>query len=161
MFIALDAQVKLASKGDERMTPVKALYRDDGIFHLTKAPDELVTEVQLPPADGVKSTYWKLRRRGAFDFPVLGVAIALKQNGDGAVERCKIVLGGVGSSPQEMTDAQKLLEGERPTPDLLDQVAEAVYNPIRPMDNADYHLFYRKRMAAVYVKRVLQELLAL
>jgi len=161
MLIALDARVKLISKGGERVIPVKDLYRDDGMFYLNKAPDELVTEIHLPPADGMKSTYRKLRRRGAFDFPVLGVAVALKQRGDGVVERCRIVLGGVGSSPREMTDAQKLLEGERVTPELLDQVAEAVAKPARPLDNTDYHLFYRKRMAAVYVKRALQELLAL
>lgn len=159
MFIALDAHVKLVSKGDERVIPVKELYRDDGMFYLTKAPDEILTEIHLPPADGVKSTYRKLRRRGAFDFPALGVAVALNQREDGVVERCRIVLGGVGSSPQEMTEAQALLEGEKPTPDLLEQVAEAVYKPTRPLDNTDYHLFYRKRMAAVYVQRALQELL--
>ena len=161
MFLALGAQVKLQSRGEERVIPVKELYRDDGMFYLNKAPDELVTEIHLPPADGVRSTYWKLRRRGAFDFPALGVAIALKQSGDGVVEHCRIVLGGVGSSPQEMADAQKLLEGERPTLELLDEVAQAVYRPTRPLDNTDYHLFYRKRMAAVYVQRALQELLTL
>lgn len=140
MFIALDAQVKLMRKGDERMIPVKELYRDDGMFYLNKAPDELVTEIHLLPTDGVKSTYWKLRRRGAFDFPALGVAVALKQQDDGTVERCRIVLGGVGSSPQEMTEAQRLLEGEKPTPDLLEQVAEAVYKPTRPLDNTESSL---------------------
>lgn len=158
MFIALDAQVKLVSHGDERLIFVKELYRDDGMFYLNKAPDELVTEIHLPPTGGLKSTYWKLRRRGAFDFPVLGVAVALKQSADGTVERCKIVLGGVGSSPQEMTDAERLLVGQKITPEVLDAVAEAVYKPVRPLDNTDYHLFYRKRMAAVYVKRALQEL---
>ncbi len=160
MLIALDARVKLVRKGDERIIPLKALYRDDGMFYLDKAPDELVTAIHLPPADGVRSTYRKLRRRGAFDFPALGVAVALQQQDDGTVKRCRIVLGGVGSAPQEMTDAQALLEGEKPTPELLDEVAEAVYRPTRPLDNTDYHLFYRKRMAAVYVKRALQELLA-
>ena len=160
MLIALEARVKLVRKGEERLIPVRELYRDDGMFYLNKAPDELVTEIHLPPADGVRSTYRKLRRRGAFDFPALGVAVALRQGDDGTVERCKIVLGGVASSPQEMTDAQGLLEGEKPTPELLDEVAEAVYKPARPMDNTDYHLFYRKRMAAVYVKRALRELLA-
>jgi 4-hydroxybenzoyl-CoA reductase subunit beta len=159
MFIALEARVKLVSRGGERLISVKELYRDDGMFYLNKAPDELVAEICLPPADGVKSTYWKLRRRGAFDFPVLGVAVALKQSEDGAVEQCKIVLGGVGSSPQEITEASQLLIGQKPTPEVLEAVAEAVYKPARPLDNTDYHLFYRKRMAAVYVKRALQELL--
>jgi 4-hydroxybenzoyl-CoA reductase subunit beta len=161
MFIALDAQVKLVSRGDERLIPVKELYRDDGMFYLNKAHDELVTEIHLPPADGVKSTYWKLRRRGSFDFPVLGVAIVLKQAGDGTVEQARIVLGGVGSSPQEMTDAEQLLVGQRLTPEVLEAVADATYKRARPLDNTDYHLFYRKRMVSVYVKRALRELAGL
>jgi hypothetical protein len=37
--------------------------------------DEVLTEVILPPAEGLRTTYWKLRRRGSFDFPILGVAV--------------------------------------------------------------------------------------
>jgi 4-hydroxybenzoyl-CoA reductase subunit beta len=158
MFIALDAKVKLVSRAGERLIPVSELYRDDGMFYLNKRHDELVAEIQVPPADGLKSTYWKLRRRGSFDFPVLGVAAALKQTPDGTIEHAKIVLGGVGSHPMEMPQATQLLLRQKITPDLLEAVSQAVYQPARPLDNTDYHLFYRKRMTAVYVKRALQEL---
>ncbi len=158
MFIALDAKVKLMSRAGERLIPVRELYRDNGMFYLNKRHEELLTEIHLPPASGVKSTYWKLRRRGSFDFPVLGVAVTLRQAPDGRVERAKIVLGGVGSHPMEMPQAAQLLMGQKITPDVLDAVAQAVFQPARPLDNTDYHLFYRKRMAAVYVKRALTEL---
>ena len=158
MLIALEAQVKLLGSNGERVVPVKELYNDDGMFFLNKSHDEIVTEIHLPPADDIKSTYWKLRRRESFDFPVLGVAVALKQAQDGTVERAKIVLGGIGSCPFEMTEAQDILVGQRLSGDLIERAAQAVFNPARPLDNTDFHLFYRKRMAPVYLKRALTEL---
>ena len=56
---------------------VADLYRNDGIHYLTRQPTELLTAVHLP-GGGWRSAYWKLRRRGAFDFPVLSVAAAVR-----------------------------------------------------------------------------------
>src|SRR3982750_4815020 len=88
-LIALDAVVKLASTRGEREIPVAALYQNDGIDYLSRTPDEILTEVRVP--SGWKSTYWKLRRRGSFDFPILGVAAALRLDGD-RVEEARIAL---------------------------------------------------------------------
>jgi 4-hydroxybenzoyl-CoA reductase subunit beta len=71
VMVAIGAKVKLVSSAGERLLPAAELYNDDGIRHLNKRPDELLTEVHLPPTNGWRATYWKLRRRGAFDFPVL------------------------------------------------------------------------------------------
>ena len=158
MLIALGAQVRLVSARGERVIAVKELYRDDGLRYLTKAPDEIVTEIIIPPANGLKTTYWKLRRREAFDFPVLGVAVALKQEKDSTVTDAKIVLTGVGSCPVEMEQAEKILISQKPTPEVIEAAAQAVFGPARPLDNTDFHLYYRKRMALIYVKRALMEL---
>ena len=71
---SLGAKVRLVNAAGERTIAVESLYRDDGIEYLAKRPDEILAEILLPPADGWTSTYLKLRRRGSFDFPVLGVA---------------------------------------------------------------------------------------
>jgi 4-hydroxybenzoyl-CoA reductase subunit beta len=63
------------------------------------APDEVLTHVCAPAAAGWTSVYWKLRRRGSFDFPVLSVAAAVKLGKDGVVEDARIVLGRVASRP--------------------------------------------------------------
>jgi 4-hydroxybenzoyl-CoA reductase subunit beta len=94
-LVALGAEVTLVSAEATRRIPVAALYQNDGILYLTKRPAEILTAVHLPPLDGWRSTYWKLRRRGAFDFPVLGVAAAAKMGADGSVEAARIVLGAV------------------------------------------------------------------
>src|SRR5262245_59223785 len=95
---SLGARVRLAGPGGERVIPISALYRDDGIQYLARRPDEIVTEVALPVAADTRSVYLKLRRRGSFDFPVLGVAVALAVEG-GVVRSARIVLGAVASQP--------------------------------------------------------------
>ena len=93
----------------ERVITAESLYVDDGMAHLSRRPDELLTEVQLPPINGWKATYWKLRRRGSFDFPILGVATCLKLAADGTVEDAKIIMGGVGSHPIKRRPRRSLL----------------------------------------------------
>src|SRR5262249_40852250 len=77
-LVALGATVTLASADGLRTIPVSALYRNDGIHYLTRKPTEILTSVHVPPLGGWRSTYWKLRRRGSFDFPVLSVAAAAR-----------------------------------------------------------------------------------
>src|SRR3989475_3142823 len=96
---SLGARVRLVGATGERTMPVEALYRDDGIEYLAKRPDEVLADILLPPADGWTSAYLKLRRRGSFDFPVLGVAVALRVEG-AVVRDAKIVLGAVASLPR-------------------------------------------------------------
>ncbi|MBI3733775.1 MAG: FAD binding domain-containing protein [Chloroflexi bacterium] len=157
--IALDASVRLVGPQGERVVPARALYRDDGMEYLAKAPDEILTEVIIPPAKGLRSVYLKLRRRGSFDFPILGVAVALRQDGDGTVRHARVVLGGVQSYPMECDDAEKMLLGQRLTPELIDAVAQAAYKPAKPLDNTDMAHGYRKKMSKIYVERALRTFL--
>jgi 4-hydroxybenzoyl-CoA reductase subunit beta len=159
--LALGAQVRLVGPRGERLVPAMALYRDDGMEYLTKAPEEILTEVIVPPADGWRTTYWKLRRRGSFDFPILGVAAALRFAPDGTAEDARIVLGAVASHPVVAGEAAALLKGQRLTPDLIAQVARVAFQPAKPLDNADLTIGYRKKMARVYVERALRELAGL
>ncbi len=105
---SLGAKVRLVGPDGERVIPIAALYQDDGIQYLSKQPGEVVAEIVLPAADGWRSAYLKLRRRGSFDFPVLGVAVALKMNGD-TVGEAAITLGAVASQPRPAPEAAALL----------------------------------------------------
>jgi CO/xanthine dehydrogenase FAD-binding subunit len=151
----------LVGPAGERVVPVASLYHDDGIRYLAKSPDEVLVEVLLPPADGWRSTYWKLRRRGSFDFPVLGVAAALRLDSDGTVAEARIVLGAVASRPLEAVEAAQILRGQRLDPDLIARAASRAAQPARPLDNADLTLAYRKKMVRIFVERALRELAGL
>src|SRR5258708_19813814 len=105
VLVSLGASVRLVSARGERVIPVHELFRDDGMDPYTKAADEILTEVILPPATGWQSVYLKLRRRGSFDFPILGVAVALRTAADGTVTGAPITLGAVASHPLEGTQA--------------------------------------------------------
>jgi 4-hydroxybenzoyl-CoA reductase subunit beta len=160
-LISLQAQVRLVGPRGERVIPVAALYHDDGMDYLAKQRDEILAEVRLPPADGWRSVYRKLRRRGSFDFPILGVAAALRLDDDGIVRGARIALGAVASHPVEAAEAARLLEGQRPTPELIAAASAAAARWAKPLDNTDLTISYRKQMAPVYVRRALEELYAL
>jgi 4-hydroxybenzoyl-CoA reductase subunit beta len=157
---SLGARVRLAGPGGERTVPIATLYHDDGIQYLSKRADEILTEIVLPPADGWRSAYLKLRRRGSFDFPVLGVAAAARLEGD-VVREARIVLGAVASVPREAPKAAAALVGQRLTSQTIQQAAELAAGPAKPLDNTDLTHPYRKKVTRVYVARALAQLAGL
>jgi 4-hydroxybenzoyl-CoA reductase subunit beta len=158
VMVAIGARVKLVSGKGERMLDAAQLYNNDGIQYLRKRPDELLTEIHLPPRKGWRAVYKKLRRRGSFDFPVLGVAAALNIADDGSVRAAKLVLGGVAPAPIEVPEAEQAMVGMRPDREQITSAAEACYLKARPLDNTDFVMNWRKQMARPFVKRALEEL---
>ena len=155
--LALNAEVTVQGVQGTRRVPAAALYRDDGINYTTKRADEVITAVHLTASSGrMTSAYWKLRRRPAFDFPILGVAVAITWD-DGAVREARGTLGAVGSHPVDITAFFGPLIGRRPTEDLIAEVAAAADKPARPLDNTDLSHYWRKRMSKVYIERALRD----
>jgi 4-hydroxybenzoyl-CoA reductase subunit beta len=140
--------------------PAAALYRDDGIDYLAKQPNEILTDIVLPPVDGRRSAYMKLRRRGSFDFPVLGVAVSVRLEGE-TVREASIVLGAVASQPREAAKASAGLVGQRLTPETIEAAADVAAGPSRPLDNTDFTHPYRKKMTRVFVARALRRIAGL
>jgi 4-hydroxybenzoyl-CoA reductase subunit beta len=154
-LIALNAAVTLVSTGGERQIPVEGLYKNDGIEYLSRSADEILTEVRVP--SGWKSTYWKLRRRGSFDFPILGVAAALKFEKE-IVTEARIALGAVASRPFLVEKAGEFLKGKKLTDEVIAEVAGIVANRAKPMDNTDMDLYWRKEVADDFAGYALREL---
>jgi 4-hydroxybenzoyl-CoA reductase subunit beta len=158
LMVAMGARVRLVSTLGERMVEAAGLYNNDGIDYLHKSPDELLASIHLPPLNGWRATYKKLRRRGAFDFPVLGVAARLDMATDGTVKDARIILGGIAPAPVEVTEASVLLIGHTLDRERMEAAAEACYLKARPLDNTDFVMNWRKQMARPYVLRALEEL---
>ncbi|MCA1850538.1 MAG: FAD binding domain-containing protein, partial [Acidobacteria bacterium] len=125
LMVAIGAKVLLVSTLGERVVDAAGLYNDDGIDYLRKRPDELLAEIHLPPTGGWRATYKKLRRRGAFDFPVLGVAARLDVGEDGTVKDAKLILGGIAPAPVEVKEAEAALIGGVLDAERMRQAAEA------------------------------------
>jgi len=172
VMVAIGAKLRLVSTLGERMIDAAGFYNDDGIDYLKKRPDELLVDIRLPPTNGWRASYQKLRRRGAFDFPVLGVAAWIKLDGQaknadgtsalpassGRIEDAKLVLGGIAPSPIEVNDAANALIGHPLNDDQIQAAAEACYIKARPLDNTDFVYQWRKQKARQYTIRALEEL---
>jgi len=156
-LLALSASVRLVSQAGERWLALADLYNNDGIAYLHRRPDEIVASVQLPPLTGWRSTYLKLRRRGSIDFPVLGVAVALRLDGD-VVAEARITLGAVASCTLLCEEASASLVGGRLDEARIANAAGLAARLAHPLDNTDLAILVRKRVAREFVTRALTAL---
>jgi len=140
----------------ERELPVEKLFNNDGIEYLSRRHDEVLTGVRIP--QGWKSAYWKLRRRGSFDFPILGVAAAVRLNSSNEIEEARIALGAVASRPFLVEKAGEFLKGKKLTDEVIAAAADLVANRAKPMDNTDMDLYWRKEVADDFAGYALREL---
>lgn len=162
VLISLNASAALTSKDGDRTVGFDRLYQDDGISFLTIRKGELLRAILVPRESfGCRNIYLKLRRRGSFDFPVLGVAAAMNLTRDGVCTSARIVLTAVSSCPKAVDEAAGMLEGKRVTTELVERAAEAAAKQAHPVDNTDMSQWYRKRMTKVYVARAIGALAGL
>ena len=157
-FIALGARAKLAGPQGKRAIPLEDLYTGDGLRPNILEAGQLLAEVLVPPP-GPRSggAYLKLRRRGAIDFPLLGVAVALRLGGkDGVIEDARVAMTAVDPSPVVVAEAAGL-KGKALTEEALAPVLEAAYKRARPQnDMVGPSPHYRKTMVRVLVRRGIQ-----
>jgi 4-hydroxybenzoyl-CoA reductase subunit beta len=158
VMVALGARLTLVSAAGARTVAAGDFFRDDGIAYLTRRPDEILASIDVPLHAGWRMAYEKLRRRGSFDFPILGVAAAARLR-DGLVSEIRLVLGAVGSSPVDQSPMAAPLVGLPPTVEAIKAVAAEAYKGARPLDNTDLNYAWRKKMARVYVERALTRVL--
>ena len=157
-LLALGAEITLVSSNGTRRIALQDLYRNDGIHYLTRQPDEILTTIHVPQSDGWRSTYWKLRRRGAFDFPVLSVAAAARFDKDNVIAEARIVLGAIASRPVDVPPAGSALVGQTLTDESIGRAADLAARPARPLDNTDFTSLWRKRVTRDFVGYALREL---
>ena len=162
VLVSLGAEAVLVSRQGERRVKLEDLYRDDGIDYFTKAEDEVLKGLFIPRESfGWRNVYLKLRRRGSFDFPILGVAATMDVDDRGECRHASLVLTAVASAPKVVPEAMVLLQGKKVTLDLINAVADLAAKIAHPLDNADLDYWYRKRMAKVYTQRALAQLAGL
>jgi 4-hydroxybenzoyl-CoA reductase subunit beta len=157
-LMALGARVRLVSHSGEREVLLSDLYNNDGIDYIKRRPDEILAEVLLDSLHGWKSTYWKLRRRGAFDFPVLSVAAAARLSRDKVVKEAHIVVGAAACRPLAAREAANSLLGRPLNQPAIEEAAALAARIAKPLDNTDFDMTWRKRVTAEFVSYALREL---
>jgi 4-hydroxybenzoyl-CoA reductase subunit beta len=161
-LMALGARVRLVSASSEREIALAELYNNDGMNYLRRKPDEILAEVLLDSMHGWRSTYWKLRRRGSFDFPVLSVAAAARfanaTREKSVVEEARIVIGSAASRPLIAEEAARFLVGRPLTSETIAEAAALAARIAKPLDNTDFDMSWRKKVTGEFVTYALREL---
>jgi carbon-monoxide dehydrogenase medium subunit len=150
-LLVLNGRVTLASREGSRTLDLEDFIT--GPYTAAMAPDEIMTEIQIPPAkDHQGSAFLKVVRVAA-DISKLSCAVALQRDVQRCVA-CRIALGAVAPVPMRIKGAEKLLSGSQIDPDLLDEAAASVSAEIRPISDVRSTEAYRRQVAAVIFKDV-------
>lgn len=113
-------------------------------------PNEIVTEIVLPPSRGLKSATYEVRQKEAFDWPLVTASVALRISG-GKVSEAKVTLGHVAPKPWVSDAAAKALIGQSVNEQTAEAAGAAATQGASPLSqNA-----YKVQLVKVAVKRAI------
>jgi 4-hydroxybenzoyl-CoA reductase subunit beta len=156
-LLALGAEVEVASARGLRRLPLAQLYTGDGAARLRLAGDEILARVFVPAAgQGLRGAYLKFRLRGSIDYPLAGVAVALRLAADGTCEVGRVAVTGLNPAPLVVPGSEDALCGARFDEGLLGRLAELAGKAIKPLATSASTPEYRREMARVLVRRAVR-----
>jgi carbon-monoxide dehydrogenase medium subunit len=153
-LVALGASVRIAGPGGERTVPLEEFFSGPGRTVL--APEELVVEVLVPPP-GARSggAYERFTPRQEMDIAVVGVGSVVSLGEGDRCQEVRICLGAVAPTPERARDAERLLEGQELTPELVAEAGAAAAAQARPITDQRGSATYRTRLVEVLTRRTL------
>ena len=125
-----------------------------GIMTTALEEDELLVEVNLPllPPD-TRSGFYEFSRR-AGDFAI-AMALVTYRTEDGRMVEPRLGVGGAEPKPRRITQAERILEGQKPGPDAFAEAAEAAAKAVEAMDDSNYSADYRRDLVRTVTHRAL------
>jgi xanthine dehydrogenase YagS FAD-binding subunit len=140
-LVALDAKATIAGPRGIRSVPLDAFFvlpEKNPTRENVLEPGEILTEIVIPstPAELV-STYRKVRARGAWDFALAGLAVALSFK-QARVDAARIVLGAAAPIPWRAVDAERVLVGNRLDHKTMGLAAAAAVKGAAPLEQNGY-----------------------
>ena len=139
VLISLDAKVKLGSKKGERVMSLEEFYTD--LFETAMEHDEIVLEVQVPPAAPKTGSAYQKFNLLSSDQGIVAVAVTVTADKAGVCTDAKIVLGNAGVVPIRAKSAEKVLIGKKLTDKLFAEAGEAAAGDADPV--SDIHCLCR------------------
>lgn len=154
-LMCLGAEIEIVGPGRTRRVQLARFYVNDGIVRLRLDPDEIVARVYLPRSSaGWRGSYQKLRVRGSIDYPLAGVAVAIKvEPQSGRVVDARVAITAVNPAPQLVKDADFLLVGALGGEDLAERVGELAARTAKPLTTSALTPEYRREMVRVFARR--------
>ncbi|GAP63910.1 carbon-monoxide dehydrogenase medium subunit [Ardenticatena maritima] len=156
--LALDATLVARSHRGERTIPARDFFF--GLFMTALEPDEILTEIRIPPmTPDTRYAFREVARRHG-DFALAGVALTLRLDAEGRIQSPRVALFGVHDAAVLAESAMRLLDGATPSEELLREAAHAVANDIEPSSDVHASAEYRTHLAQVLTARALHDALA-
>jgi 4-hydroxybenzoyl-CoA reductase beta subunit len=157
ILICMDAKMRIHSPRKERVEELERLYTGKGEFPLRLRPNELVSELIIPPPpNNRRFGYEKLRERGSLDYPALGIAAMMELDGTLCKDH-RFVITAAGPKPLVISDPS--LNGKVVDQGCIESAARLVHRKFRPIANIPLTPQYRRSMSKVLVERVLGHIL--
>jgi carbon-monoxide dehydrogenase medium subunit len=154
-LIALDAKIKLSSSKGNRIIPLEEFYT--GLFEMALNKDELVVEVQVPPARPRAATAYSKFNLIENDQGIVGVAAMVEVDQNRACKDARIVLSNAGVTPIRAKSAEKALTGKKLIDALLTEAAEAAATEADPVSDIHASEEYRRKVISVLTKRMVRQ----
>jgi 4-hydroxybenzoyl-CoA reductase subunit beta len=152
-LLCLNAEIEIAGPDGRRRISLRDFYTGDGENYRKLLPTELVTRVFLPAESAdYRGIYRKLRVRGSIDYPLAGVAVAMKRS-NGHVADARIAITAVNPAPLLLQHAGEMLIGRAVDEALADAVGDLAARTAKPLTTSALTPEYRREMIRVFTKR--------
>ena len=152
-LLCLDAEIEIVSPAGSRRIALADFYTGLGDAYRRLRPTELVTRVFLPARSaGFRGVYRKLRVRGSIDYPLAGVAVAMKRS-NGHVADARIGITAVNPAPLLVKGTSELLSGKALDESLAEAVGDLAAKVSKPLTTSALTPEYRREMIRVFTKR--------
>jgi xanthine dehydrogenase YagS FAD-binding subunit len=154
-LVALGAKVKLVSASGQRVIAADKFFvapQNESSRETALLPNEILTEIQVPAARGVKNATYEVRQKEALDWPLVTASVAIQMQGSN-VSKAWVVLGHVAPTPWPAAKASQALDGKPLTDETIEQAAQAAVEGAQPLSGNEYKV----KLARVAVKRALME----
>jgi CO/xanthine dehydrogenase FAD-binding subunit len=150
---ALDAEFVVRSQSGERVIPAAEWF--EGYLTTARQPDEILVEVRFPVAEpGTGAAFQEISRRHG-DFAMVGLATSLTL-ADDTITDARLAFSGVADVPVRAAEAESVLVGQQPSAELFAEAARVATAPLDPPADLHGSSDYRKKVAAVLVRRGLR-----
>lgn len=156
-LLCLEAEIEIIGAAGTRRLPLRDFYTGVGDNYRKLEKNELLTRVFLPQSSaGWHGVYRKLRIRGSIDYPLAGVAVALRRS-HGHVEDARIALTAVNAAPVLVKGIGEALAGSAPDEALAERAGELAARAAKPLTTSALTPEYRREMIRVFTKRALMQ----
>jgi len=157
-LLALDAELEITGPSGSHRVPLAGFYKKDGKDRIHLAHGEIVTAVHVPARmANRRGVYHKLRVRDSIDYPLAGVAVTMNVDAAGICRDARIALTGVNPAPLLVRQAAESLEGQKPSAEIIEQVAHAAIQTAKPLTTSASTPVYRRDMVKLFTRRALEE----